>query len=48
MEKSTQIYTIINIKEGFECICISVIMVDSVYKKDNNHYPQEFIFRKSF
>ena len=30
-------------KEGFEYICLSVILLDSVYKKDKNYYPQVFL-----
>ena len=29
-------------KEGSQCICLSVILIDSVYKKDKNYYPQVF------
>ena len=27
-------------KEGCQCICLSVILIDSVYKKKKNYYPQ--------
>ena len=27
-------------KEGFQCICLSVILTDSVYRKDKSYYPQ--------
>ena len=27
-------------KEGSQCICLSVILIDSVFRKGNNHYPQ--------
>ena len=30
-------------KEGYQCICLSVIWIDSVYRKDENHYPQMFL-----
>ena len=30
-------------KEGSQCICLSVILIDSVYKKDKNYYPQAFL-----
>ena len=30
-------------KEGFQCICLSVILIDSVCKKDKNFYPQVFL-----
>ena len=26
-----------------ECICSSIIRIDSVYRKDNNCYPQAFL-----
>ena len=30
-------------KEGSWCICLSVILIDSVYKKDEKLYPQLFL-----
>ena len=30
-------------KEGSQCICLSVTLTDSVYKKDKNYYPQVFL-----
>ena len=30
-------------KEGFQCICLSVISTDSVYRKDKSYYPQVFL-----
>ena len=30
-------------KEGFQCICLSVISNDSVYRKDKSYYPQVFL-----
>ena len=30
-------------KEGSQCICLSVILIDSAYKKDKNFYPQVFL-----
>ena len=30
-------------KEGSQCICLSVILIDSVYKKNKNYYPQVFL-----
>ena len=29
--------------ESLECVCLSVILLDSVYKKDNRYYPQVFL-----
>ena len=26
-----------------ECICLSIIRIDSVYRTDNNYYPQAFL-----
>ena len=34
MEKSIQIFIIIEYQEGSQCICLSVILIDSVYKKN--------------
>ena len=30
-------------KEGSQCICQSVVLIDSVYKKDKNYYPEVFL-----
>ena len=30
-------------KEGFHRICLSVTLINSVYKKDKNYYPQVFL-----
>ena len=30
-------------KEDSQCICLSVILIDSVYRKDKNYYPQVFL-----
>ena len=43
MEKSTHIFTIIKYQKKAQCICLSVILIDSVYKKDKNYYPQVFL-----
>ena len=29
-------------EDGSQCICLSVILIDSVYIKDKNYYPQVF------
>ena len=29
--------------EILECVCLSIILLDSVYKKDNRYYPQVFL-----
>ena len=33
----------INTKEGFQCFCVPVILIDSVCRKDKNYYPQMFL-----
>ena len=44
MQKLTQIFRITKIsKEGSYCICLSVILIDSVYRKDKNSYLEEFL-----
>ena len=44
MEKSIQIFTKSKIlKDGPQCISLSVILVNSVYRKDKNYYPQVFL-----
>ena len=30
-------------KEGFQCICLSLILIDSVFRTGKNYYPQVFI-----
>ena len=30
-------------KEGFQCICLSVILIDSVFRTGNNYYLQVFL-----
>ena len=30
-------------KEGSQCVCLSVILIDSVYKTDKNYYPRVFL-----
>ena len=30
-------------KEDSQCICLSLILVDSVYRKDKKYYPQVFL-----
>ena len=35
-------------KEESQCIYLSVTLIDSVYRKDNNYYPQVFLERKYF
>ena len=35
-------------KEGFHCIYTSVILIDSVYRKDKNCYPQVILEKYYF
>ena len=35
-------------KEGSQRICLSVILIDSVYRKDKHYYPQVFLHLCSF
>ena len=28
--------------ESLECVCLSLILLDSVYRKDKKYYPQSF------
>ena len=30
-------------KEGSQCICVSAILIDSIYRKDKIYYPQVFL-----
>ena len=30
-------------KEGSHCICLSMVLIDSVFKMSNNYYPQVFL-----
>ena len=30
-------------KEGSQCICLSVILINSVYREDKDNYPQAFL-----
>ena len=32
-----------NTKESFQCFYIRVILIDSVYRKDKNYYPNVFL-----
>ena len=39
--KSPQTFTVIKIpKGGSQCICLSVILTDSIYRTGRNYYPQ--------
>ena len=31
------------IKEDSQCICIPVILIDSIHRKDKSYYPQAFL-----
>ena len=30
-------------KEWFQCICLSINLINSVFRMGNNYYPQEFL-----
>ena len=30
-------------KEGSQCICLSAILINSVFRIDKNHYPQVYL-----
>ena len=30
-------------KEGSQCICLPVLLIDSVFRTGNNYYPQVFL-----
>ena len=38
----------INMKEGFQCVCLPVILINSVYRKDKNYYSQVFLENYNF
>ena len=40
MEKSTQIFIP---KQGCQCICWSVILIDSIFRTGSNYYSQIFL-----
>ena len=35
-------------KEGSRCISLSVILIDSVYRKDKDYYPQVFLEEREY
>ena len=41
-KKSAQIFTEIPIK-GPQCICLSVKLIDSIFRTGENYHPQEFL-----
>ena len=41
-------YLNINTKEGFQCFYASVILIDSVYRKDETYYPKVFLENYNF
>ena len=45
MEKSTQIFVIIKYQKKVLSLCLSVILIDSVFRTGKNHYPQVFLER---
>ena len=43
MEKSTNFHNNKILKEGSQCIWLSVILIDSIYRKNSNYYLQVFL-----
>ena len=43
MEKLAQIFAIIKYQNKAPNVCLSVILTDSVHRKDKNYYPQLFL-----
>ena len=41
-------YIKINTKEGCQCICTTVILIDSVCRKDKTYYPQVLLEKYDF
>ena len=41
MEKSTHIFMIIKYQKGSQFICLSVILIDSVFRTGKNYYCQD-------
>ena len=35
-------------KNGFHCICKRLILINSVYKKNENYYPRMFLEKYNF
>ena len=35
-------------KQGSQCICLSVIFIDSVYRTGKNYYPQVFLEERKY
>ena len=49
MEKSTHILTIIEYqKKALNVFNVSVILIDSVYRKDKDYYPQVFLEERKY
>ena len=45
MEKSTHIFMIIKYQKGSQFICLSVILIDSVFRTGKKYYPQVYFWR---
>ena len=43
MEKSTHIFMIIKYQKGSQFICLSVILIDSVFRTGKNYCAQVFL-----
>ena len=38
----------INAKGGFQCLCAPTILIDSIYRKNENYYPKVFLEKYYF
>ena len=47
VEKNKQINKT-NTKGGFQCLYVPVLLIDSIYRKDENYYPKVFLARYYF
>ena len=43
MEINTNFHNNKLAKEGYQCIFLSVILIDSVYRKNEDYYPRVFL-----
>ena len=35
-----------NTKEGSQCVCVRIILIDSIYIKDKSYHPQVFLGKR--
>ena len=49
MDRSAQIFTEIKYqKKGSQCICLSAILIDSVFRTGENYYPKIFLEKSKY